>query len=627
MNDGAVSVLFVHGSNPVFSMPEASGFAEALSKVPVVVCTSSSPDETTAYASIILPDHSPLESWGDLLPRAGMRSLIQPSIQPLYDTRALGDTVIGLGRALGGTTADSMPEGDFRAALERSWSDVDLRRAKAEGGVFEKLPAGEAPVVASAIDATVPMLSGEGKYTLVAFPHSHFYDGRGAALPWLQEIPDPITSVAWQSWAEISLKTADDLGVEIGDVISIETSAGSLEVSVYPRGGIRDDVVAVPIGQGHTEGHWASKACDGMPGQVRGVNVIDALSPGVDEKGGRAWLTDHASLAATGKTRRLPMLQWSDNKRGRQLGEVVSLSALASAAHGDHGEDHGDHGAKTDDHSSSGGHHEIHEPYDAGDDAVDDSPYRWGMTVDLDKCDGCSACIQACYVENNIPVVGEVETLRVRQMPWLRLNRFVGEGQADLPLGRTHPQANGEKLGDTDVRNVPMFCQQCGSAPCEPVCPVIATYTNEEGLNAMVYNRCIGTRYCANNCPYKVRRFNFYDNQLTKWPEPMHLMLNPDVTVRGQGVMEKCTFCVQRIQAARQTAKDEDRLIAEGDVQTACQRACGSDAIGFGNVRDHESAFYKKFTNKKRGYHALHVLNTRPAVTYLSKVIRGKVEA
>jgi molybdopterin-containing oxidoreductase family iron-sulfur binding subunit len=514
-----------------------------------------------------------------------------------------------------------MPEGDFRAALERSWSGTDLRRAKAQGGIFESTSSGKVAVVASTIDVTPPMFSGEGKYTLLAFPHSHFYDGRGAALPWLQEIPDPVTSVAWQSWAEISLKTADDLGVEIGDVVSIATSAGSIEVSVYPRGGIRDDVVAVPIGQGHTKGHWASKSCDGLPGQIRGINVIDALSPGVDEKGGRAWLTDNASLTPTGRTRRLPMLQWSDNKRGRQLGEVVSLTALAAAAHSDHGDQQDVHAA------AAGGHHEIHEPYDAGDDAVEGSPYRWGMTVDLDKCDGCSACIQACYVENNIPVVGEVETRRVRQMPWLRLNRFVGEGQADLPLGRTHPQANGEKLGDTDVRNVPMFCQQCGSAPCEPVCPVIATYTNEEGLNAMVYNRCIGTRYCANNCPYKVRRFNFYDNQLTKWPEPMHLMLNPDVTVRGQGVMEKCTFCVQRIQAGRQTAKDEGRLIVEGEVKTACQRACGSDAIGFGNVRDHKSAFYKKFTDEKRGYHALHVLNTRPAVTYLSKVIRGKVEA
>jgi molybdopterin-containing oxidoreductase family iron-sulfur binding subunit len=455
------------------------------------------------------------------------------------------------------------------------------------------------------------------------------YDGSGADLPWLQEIPDPVTSVAWQSWAEVSLATAEKLGVELGDVIAIETSAGTIEVPAYPRGGIRDDVVAVPIGQGHQHGYWASKTCDGMPGEMRGVNVIDALSAAVDESGGRAWLTERASLSNTGRSRRLPMLQWSDNKRERQLGEVVTLAALAEAAHADaaHGDSHGesDHGGGHG--GDHGGHHEIHEPYDAADDARAESDYRWGMTVDLDRCNGCSAYIQACYIENNVPVVGELETLRVRQMAWIRLDRWVGEGEQDLTPGRTHPQASSEKLGDTDVRNSPMFCQQCGSAPCEPVCPVIATYTNDEGLNAMVYNRCIGTRYCANNCPYKVRRFNYFDNQITKVPEPMHLMLNPDVTVRGQGVMEKCTFCVQRIQAGRQHAKDEGRPIRDDEVKTACQRACGAGAIDFGNLRDPNSPFRKKFDDSKRGYHALHVLNTRPAVTYLAKVQRGKVEA
>jgi molybdopterin-containing oxidoreductase family iron-sulfur binding subunit len=185
---------------------------------------------------------------------------------------------------------------------------------------------------------------------------------------------------------------------------------------------------------------------------------------------------------------------------------------------------------------------------------------------------------------------------------------------------------DGEQLGECDVRHSPMLCQQCGSAPCEPVCPVIATYHNPEGLNAMVYNRCIGTRYCANNCPYKVRRFNWYDFNLNNWPKPMYLMLNPDVTVRGQGVMEKCTFCVQRIEAARQPAKDEKRPIRDGEVTTACAQACATGAIVFGNLKDEESQVSKKGSDEKRGYHALHVLNTRPAVTYLAKVIRGPVE-
>jgi len=307
---------------------------------------------------------------------------------------------------------------------------------------------------------------------------------------------------------------------------------------------------------------------------------------------------------------------------------------MTLAALNGHDEHHGD------DHHGS---HEIIKEYDPADDAADaeyaatfqargeksvkESPYRWGMTVDLDKCTGCSACITACYVENNIPVVGEAEIRMVRPMTWLRIDRWIGDGFTDFgnEMGRIQIAPSTEKLGEVDVRNAPIMCQQCGAAPCEPVCPVIATYHNEEGLNGMIYNRCIGTRYCANNCPYKVRRFNYYDNQITKWPTPMELGLNPDVTVRGQGVMEKCTFCVQRIQGARQEAKNArgvDAQIADGAVQTACQQTCPSNAIAFGNLRDDASAVSQK-ADSKRGYHALHVLNTRPAVTYLSKVVRG----
>jgi Fe-S-cluster-containing dehydrogenase component len=213
----------------------------------------------------------------------------------------------------------------------------------------------------------------------------------------------------------------------------------------------------------------------------------------------------------------------------------------------------------------------------------------------------------------------------VRPMSWLRIDRWVGAGEADLDPGREHPAPSRERLGEVDVRNAPMMCQHCGSAPCEPVCPVIATYHNEEGLNGMTYNRCIGTRYCANNCSYKVRRYNYFDNQITKWPEPMRLGLNPDVTVRGQGVMEKCTFCLQRIQAARQVAKKEGRLILDGDVKTACQQACPTSAITFGNLRDAGSQVSQKAAGK-RSYHALHAINTRPGVTYLAKVLRGPAE-
>jgi molybdopterin-containing oxidoreductase family iron-sulfur binding subunit len=230
----------------------------------------------------------------------------------------------------------------------------------------------------------------------------------------------------------------------------------------------------------------------------------------------------------------------------------------------------------------------------------------------------------ACSIENNIPNVGEEGVLRGRQMSWLRIERFAGEGERELTVGRAWPDDR-EELGSTDIRNSPMMCQQCGAAPCEPVCPVLATYHNEEGLNAMIYNRCIGTRYCANNCPYKVRRFNWYDYQIKRVPEPMQYMLNPDVTVRGQGVMEKCTFCIQRIQEARQPAKDDGRPIADGEVTPACAQTCPSEAIVFGNLRD-EASRVNQLAQQPRSYHALQVLNTRPGVTYLARVRRHDEE-
>jgi anaerobic selenocysteine-containing dehydrogenase/Fe-S-cluster-containing dehydrogenase component len=627
IRDGQVDVLLIHHANPLYALPASAGLRDALAKVKLVVSFATARDETSEHAHVVLPDHAPLESWGDMRPRSGVRNLIQPTLRPLYDTRAFADTILDLGRLLSPEAAAQLPAGSFRSELEAAWAGVDFRAALKAGGVFEAPVHAATGFDVSTLQVAVPVLTGDGQLTLLAFPHSFLGDGTGAALPLLQEIPDPVTHVAWDSWAEISLATAKRLGVELGDVLRIETAAGAIEVSAFPRGGIRDDVIAVPTGQGHSVGHFASKAGQGMPDLPRGANVSDVLpGDGVDESGGRAWLTQKPKVSPAGRHRRLPLLQWNDNKRERQLGEAVTLAALSG--HGEHGEHHGPH--------------EIHKPYDPAKDAADEqyqrtfdekgenvakaSPYRWGLTVDLDRCTGCSACIAACYVENNLPRVGEDETRAVRQMAWLRIDRWVGDGEPVLEPGRVHPSQSREKLGETDIRNSPLMCQQCGAAPCEPVCPVIATYHNPEGLNAMIYNRCIGTRYCANNCPYKVRRFNYFDNQLTKWPEPMQLGLNPDVTVRGQGVMEKCNFCVQRVQYQRQRAKNAGSLILDGSVQTACQQSCPSNAITFGNLRDTESQVSKKAADPKRGYHALHVLNTRPAVTYLSKVIRGEVE-
>jgi molybdopterin-containing oxidoreductase family iron-sulfur binding subunit len=629
MKAGAVSVLLIHDSNPVYSLPPDSGFSAALDEVDFVVSFASMPDETSEKADLILPDNTPLESWGDAAPREGVRSLVQPTIRPLYDTQSLGDTLLQTARAMGDEVAAALPSGSFRSVLEAAWSDTNWREAVARGGVFAEAPATAVTLSESVarLEFREPELEGGGPFTLLAHPSPLLSDGAGANLGWMQETPDPVTSVAWQSWAEISRSSAEQLGVDTGDVLAIATPYGAIEVPAFPRGGIRDDVIAVAIGQGHTVGFFASLAKDGRPGEARGANVISVLPAQSDETGGRAWLTTQADVTVTGRHQRLPVTQFTDNKRGRQLGDAISLAALArgggaAPAHPAGGEEPGE--------AHGGEHAEVHEirrPFDATKDSDPESLYRWGMTIDLDRCTGCSACVAACSIENNLPVVGEQGVLQHRQLAWLRIERYVGDGDQQLRTGRPS-RIDHEELGELDVRHSPMMCQQCGAAPCEPVCPVIATYHAGDGLNAMTYNRCIGTRYCSNNCPYKVRRFNWYDHSIEDLPEPTRLRLNPDVTVRGQGVMEKCTFCVQRVAAARQIAKDEERPIADGEAVPACAQTCPTNAITFGNLKDAKSEVVTKAeANRVRSYHALHVLNTRPATTYLKKVMRNGEEA
>ena len=301
MKAGKVSTLIVLDGNPAYSAP---GFAEALAKVPFVVSMAHSADETAEAAHLLLPDHSPLESWGDRAPRAGVRSLVQPAVQPIYDSKGSVDTLLALGRALGA----SVPDGSFREILAGAWSDTDFRAALQKGGAFEAAAAPGARALATSparLDVAEPQLEGDGDLVLLAHPHPLIGDGGGANLPWLQEVADPVTKVAWTSWAEIHKENAEKLGVDQGDVVAVETPQGKVELPVYPRGGIRKDVVAIAIGQGHTAGHFASKAMDGEPGGARGVNVLDLLPSRADEEAGRAFLTTKARVSTTGGFRRL----------------------------------------------------------------------------------------------------------------------------------------------------------------------------------------------------------------------------------------------------------------------------------------------------------------------------------
>ncbi|MBJ18738.1 MAG: 4Fe-4S dicluster domain-containing protein [bacterium] len=641
MATGKVDCLIIHDLNPVFSLPASAGFADALAEVDLVVSFASMEDETSESAGLLLPDHSPMENWGDANPRDGVRSLIQPTIRPLLDTQAIGDTLLGVARAMGGQAASQVPQGSWKSVVESNWSGTNWRQALARGGVFTATPTRDAVVASSAANLrpTAPRLQGSRDMTLVAFPHSFYYDGRGAALPWNQEVPDPVTKISWNTWAEISPSKADELGVVFGDVITIATDDGSIDVSVYPRGGVRDDVVAIPIGQGHTVGHYASMAIDDQPGVARGANAADVLPAALDEAGGQAFLSTTATVSKTGRFRRLALSQWTDNQRKRGLAPEVSLYdlakaggmahfvAAANASESDHGEGHGDSAEHAE---AAGGHHFEGPPFEFNPayDADPDQPYRWGMTIDNDKCTGCSSCISACYIENNVSIVGEETAIRHREMNWLRIERYVGDGEDNVRDGsERRPTPDGEVLGENEVRHLPMLCQHCGAAPCEAVCPVIATYHSDEGINGMIYNRCVGTRYCGNNCVYKVRRFNYFDYGRLHWPGLLGLMLNPDVTVRGQGVMEKCSFCVQRIETARQPAKDAGEPIGPDAVITACQQACPSGAITFGNVRDESSTAAKNAKQgEERAYHALQELNARSAVTYLAQIRREENE-
>ena len=608
MRGGEVSVLLVHGTNPVYSAPQV-GFADAMGSSGVyTVSFSSANDETTALADLVLPDHTPFEAWGDAEPIQGIRRLQQPTLRPLNDTRALGDVLLAAGRALG--RAGSLPGGSFRDAIKARWGKAGFDQKVANGGDFKSVGGRGVSLAAGAANLSFEpaRLSGEADgLALVVYPSLHLYDGRSQRLAALNEIPDPVTKTMWGSYAELHEDTARELGVEVGDVVEVSTEAGSLELPVFPHQAIRPGVIAISVGQGHQP--VDPNAPDPDYQQQRrtvGVNALEIIPGRRDpESGGLAGLSTRAAVRPTGARALVARAQITFDQETRGVAKATTLAALAGHVAGD--DEHGAEGAAhepTDMHAPASSEHLVTKEYDPAADAHPDSPYRWGMSVDLDACVGCDACIMACNTENNIPVVGFDNVRAGREMHWIRVERYVEAGDD----------------GQIDVRPLPMMCQHCGAAPCESVCPPIATYHSKDGLNVMVPNRCIGTRFCSNNCPYKARRFNYWPYDFF-YREPEELILNPDVTVRSKGVMEKCTMCLQRITAAKDQAVLENRTVGEGDMQTACQQACPSNAISFGNLRDPE-AEVTKLRVDPRAYRVFEHLYTRPGVSYLQAVKR-----
>jgi len=607
MSAGKVAVLLVHGANPAHSLPAA--FSQALGRVGYRVSFSSYLDETAAASDLVLPDLHPLEQWNDSRPRTGVYALQQPVMQPVFpNARHSGDVLLqASGRA-----------SSFKEYLQARWRVLHQRYGRGRefadfwsdavqhGGVYSDAPVQTVRLVPG-IAQQLGGLAGTGgvseKHVLIVFPSIALHDGRGANKPWLQELPDPVSKITWHGWVEVHPETAAKSQLANGDMLLLTSPYGAVRAPVWITPGVRPDVLAVPSGQGHKAyGRYAKD---------RSFNAFEVLSDQPTDFGGRAFAVG-VTVRTTGDHRRLATVEGDAREQGRDIIEVLPLAKARELKRGAHpfAEEETPAYARK---ALEGWAEAQHEKASLGNYAGEHP--RWAMAIDLAKCTGCSACVTACYAENNLATVGEELVTRRRQMSWLRIERYyTGGGGGGHPVG---------------ALVTPMLCQQCGNAPCEPVCPVYAAYHTPDGLNGQVYNRCVGTRYCANNCPYKVRYFNWYNyaeqgGEWESWPDPLNMLLNPDVTVREKGVMEKCTFCVQRIRGAQNRARLEDRNVQDGDITPACAQACPSEAIVFGDLHDKTSRV-AALAHDPRGYHVLAGLNTQPAITYLAKVVHGAV--
>ena len=584
MERGEIKLLLLGpGVNPAFTLPGGLKFADAIRKAGLVVSFASLPDETTALAGLVLPDTHWLESWGDYTPREGVTGLMQPTMAPLRDAKPMGDTLLAIGRAALGSEEGKgpLPWASLEQYLRSVWDarvKGEWAAALRQGGVFQDVAAAPVTVRPVALEAAAAPFEGDaGGFALLAYPSFRFYDGRGASRAWLQETPDTMTQAVWDAWVEVPAEAAARLGIVTGDVLKVTSPHGALEVPAYVSPTLHGRAVAIPIGHRYAPYHVPRYvAAPSTP-----ANPVALLSGAPEPaSGGPIYLGVRVTLAKTGVRRPLAILQATHDQQERELARHVDLRAAREAA--------------------LRGRPEPEVPISLYPEKQYPG-YRWGLVIDVDACVGCQACVVACQAENNVAVVGKAPAAYGRGMHWIRVERWA-EGRAEQP---------------TNVF-LPMLCQHCEVAPCEPVCPVFAAYRTDEGLNAQVYNRCVGTRYCGNNCPYHVRRFNWFQWEI---PAPLEVQLNPDVTVRQLGVMEKCTMCVQRIVAGKDGAKDAKRAVQDGDILTACQQTCPTQAITFGNLKDEKSAVVG-LVRSPRAYHVLDEIGTRPSVTYLKKVVR-----
>jgi molybdopterin-containing oxidoreductase family iron-sulfur binding subunit len=604
MNAGQVATLLIIGGNPAFDAPADVNFAMGLGKVGFSAHLSQYDDETSRLCKWHLPRAHYLECWGDARGWDGTASIAQPLIEPLFG----GKSVI---EALALITNDQVKDGE--QIVRRTWkqslaTELDWRKALERGTIENSA----SPVVETAVKAiSYPTIVAQpaGTFVIRIDANPSIYDGRFANNGWLQETPDPMTKLVWDNAASISIRDARAMGIEQGDMIKIETPTGqTMEIAAFLMPGQPLGVLTTTIGYGRGE-------AAGPVGEELGFNTYAIVTTGAPS------IINGAKVSKIGKTYTLVTTQEHHILEGiADDAERVRLGAVP-----------GQSGTIIRDafFSEFKSNKKIFPRDKALPLQLYDSPrvlnntHAWGMSIDMSACTGCGACQIACQAENNIPIVGKTESVRHREMNWIRIDRyFKGDAAND----------------DVAIVHQVMMCQQCENAPCEQVCPVGATVHDSEGLNTMVYNRCIGTRYCQNNCPYKVRRFNYFDfhhkDPREKWGRPWpglpdtqqldidkvkRLVYNPDVTVRMRGVMEKCTYCVQRIHGATIKKRAEGSDVKDGDILTACQQACATEAIVFGNYNEADSQV-SKLRENRRSYPVLQDLNTRPRTRYLAKL-------
>ncbi|WP_367865248.1 TAT-variant-translocated molybdopterin oxidoreductase [Pedobacter sp. WC2423] len=599
MNRGEVAAVFFLDNNPAYDVVNTKSFIDGLKQVPLKVSFSDRKDETSTLCDVIATNQNYLEAWGDANSYEGYYSIVQPTINPVFNSRQAEESLLIWSNAPVKEYYQYVRnnwEKNILPAFGKSWNDV------LETGVFASAPktAGTysfslslAAVAPSVVKSSAALAK---DIELQVYESVAMRDGKHANNAFLQELPDPVSKVTWDNYIALAPKFAESLGIKEFDVVDVKGSNGyTITLPVLVQPGQAQGTASIALGYGRTK---VGKAGD---------NVGQNAYPFVTFSNGTLQYANTITITKTGATNELAQTQTHHSFEGRNIIREATFKEYVKNPS-----------------AGTGKHDSEHKTYDLWD-KYEKPGNNWVMAIDLNACTGCGSCIVACNVENNIPVVGRDEVRRRREMHWIRIDRYYSFEEGDKSVSEEKEIAHMENLDRVSVVHQPMLCQHCDHAPCETVCPVLATTHSSDGLNHMAYNRCVGTRYCANNCPYKVRRFNWFnywndsrfDNYLNN--EFTQLVLNPDVTTRSRGVMEKCSMCIQRIQAGKLSAKIAKRPLKDGDIKMACQEACSANAIIFGDGNDPESEVSKALRSE-RIYYVLEEVNTQPGIGYMTKI-------